>query len=137
MSPPKHVDLLALVAALAVFVIGGFPLVGYAVGAGVWLAQRGVQMLAARRTTEALADGDRKRAMGTLAATTLGRVWMMTLAVLLTGLLADREDGLAAAVLVAGLFTLSMVARGVAHLLGDEQGELHAQPRVAGGGTAR
>lgn len=137
MSPPKHVDLLALVAASAVFVIGGFPLVGFAAGAGIWLAQRVVQMLAARRAAVALADGDRKRAMGTLAATTLGRVWMMTLAVLLTGLLADRDAGLAAAVLVAGLFTLSMAARGIAHLFGDEQGELHAAPRVAGGGTPR
>lgn len=136
MSPPKHVDLLALVAALAVFVLGGFPLAGFAVGAGIWLAQRGVQMLAARRAASALADGDRKRAMGTLAAATLGRVWMMTLAVLLVGL-SDRDAGLAAAVLVAALFTISMIARGIAHLLGDEQGELRPEPRVAGGGTSR
>lgn len=133
MSPPKHVDLLALVAALAVFVLGGLPMAGFAVAAGVWLAQRGVQALAGRRAAEALADGDRKRAMGTLAAATLGRVWLMTLAVLLAGLLIDREAGLAAALLLAGLFTLSMAGRGIAQLLGDEQGELHAAPRAAGG----
>ena len=37
--------------------------------------------------------------MGWVAATTLGRVWMVALAVLLVGLLVEREAGLAAAVL--------------------------------------
>ena len=46
MSPPKHVDLLVLAAALAVFLLGGLPLLGYAVGAAAWLAQRGIQVLA-------------------------------------------------------------------------------------------
>ena len=46
MSPPKYVDLLVLAAALAVFVLGGLPLLGYAVAAAAWLAQRGIQVLA-------------------------------------------------------------------------------------------
>ncbi len=46
MSPPKYVDLVALAAALAVFLLGGFSLLGYAVGAAAWLAQRGIQVLA-------------------------------------------------------------------------------------------
>ena len=33
MSPPKYVDLLPLAVALAVFLIGGLPLLGYVVGA--------------------------------------------------------------------------------------------------------
>ena len=33
MSPPKYVDLLVLAAALAVFLLGGLPLLGYAVAA--------------------------------------------------------------------------------------------------------
>ena len=50
MSPPKHVDLLVLAAALAVFALGGLPLLGYAVATAAWLAQRGIQVLAGRRT---------------------------------------------------------------------------------------
>ena len=42
--------------------------------------------------------------MGIVAATTLGRVWLMATAVLLVGL-AEREAGLAAALLVLVLFT--------------------------------
>jgi hypothetical protein len=122
MSPPKYVDLLVLAAALAVFVLAGLPMIGYAAGAAVWLAQRGIQVLAARRATAELAAGERQRAMGIVAATTLGRVWLMATVVLLTGLLGEREDGLAAALLVVALFTVSFAAAGLAHLF-EPQGE--------------
>jgi hypothetical protein len=119
MSPPKYIDFLVLAAALAVFLIGGFPMLGYAVGAAAWLAQRGIQALATRRASADLAAGNRQRAMGVIAATTLGRVWLMTTAVLVVGL-AERQSGLAAAVLVAALFTISFVAQGLAHLFEPE-----------------
>ena len=104
MSPPKYVDLVALGAALAVFLLGGFSLLGYAVGAAAWLAQRGIQMFAARRAAAELGAGNRQRAMGILAATTLARVWLMATAVLVVGL-TERRAGLAAAILLAALFT--------------------------------
>jgi hypothetical protein len=119
MSPPKHVDLLVLAAALAVFVLGGLPLLGYAVAAVAWLAQRGVQVLATRRVAAELAAGNRQRAMGIVAATTLGRVWLMVTAVLLGGIV-EREAGLAAAVLLLVLFTISFAAQGIAHLFEPE-----------------
>jgi hypothetical protein len=122
MSPPKYVDLLALAAALAAFLIGGLPMLGYAAGAAVWLAQRGIQLVASRRAAAELAAGNRQRAMGVIAATTLGRVWLMATAVLLVGL-AERQAGLAAAVLVAVLFTVSFAAQGLTHLFGEPEGQ--------------
>jgi len=119
MSPPKHVDLLVLAAAFAVFVIGGLPLLGYAVAAAAWLAQRGIQVLAGRRTAAELIAGNRQRAMGIVAATTLGRVWLMVTAVLLGGIV-EREAGLSAAVLLLILFTISFAAQGIVHLLEPE-----------------
>lgn len=126
MSPPKHVDLLVLAAALAVFALGGLPLLGYAVAAAVWLAQRGVQVLAARRSAEELTKGNRQRAMGIVAATTLGRVWLMATAVLLVGI-AEREAGLSAALLLLGLFTVSFAAQGLAYLFEPEAREIKAR----------
>jgi hypothetical protein len=119
MSPPKHVDLLVLAAALAVFAIGGLSLLGYAVAAAAWLAQRGIQVLAGRRVAAELTAGNRQRAMGIVAGTTLGRVWLMVTAVLLGGLV-EREAGLAAAVLLLVLFTISFAAQGIAHLFEPE-----------------
>lgn len=122
MSPPKYVDLLVLAAALAVFIVGGLPMLGYAVGAAAWLAQRGIQALASRRANAELAAGNRQKAMGIVAATTLGRVWLMTTAVLLVGLV-EREAGLSSAILVAVLFTISFAAQGLAHLFEPEAGK--------------
>jgi hypothetical protein len=119
MSPPKYVDLLVLAAALAVFLVGDLPMLGFAVGAVAWLAQRGIQMLAARRAQAELAAGRRQRAMGIVAATTLGRVWLLATAVLVTGLV-EREAGLAEAIMVAVLFTVSFAAQGISHLFAEE-----------------
>lgn len=119
MSPPKHVDLVVLAAALAVFALGGLPLLGYAVAAVAWLAQRGIQVLAGRKIVAELGAGNRQRAMGALAATTLGRVWLMVTAALLAGL-ASHEAGLAAAILLAVLFTVSFAAAGIAQLFEPE-----------------
>jgi hypothetical protein len=119
MSPPKYVDLLVLTAALAIFIVAGLPMLGYAAAAAAWLAQRGVQMLANRRAAADLAAGNRQRAMGTIAASTLGRVWLMATVALVVGLI-ERESGLAAAVLLAVLFTVSFAAQGIAHLFEPE-----------------
>jgi uncharacterized membrane protein YkgB len=76
-------------------------------------------VLAGRRVAEAIANGNRQKAMGTLAASTLGRVWLMVTAALLVGI-ADRESGLAAALLLVVLFTVSFAAQGIAYLLEPE-----------------
>jgi uncharacterized membrane protein YkgB len=122
MSPPKYVDLMVLAAGLVVFAIGGFPMLGYVAGAVAWLVQRGIQMVAVRRAAAELAAGNRQRAMGTIAVTTLGRVWLMATAVLLVGL-AERKAGLAAAILVMVLFTISFAAQGLAHLFDEPEGQ--------------
>ncbi len=120
MSPPKYVDLAVLAAALAVFLLGGLPMLGYAAAAAVWLAQRGIQVLAGRRAAVELAAGNRQRAMATVATTTLGRVWLMATVVLLAGLV-ERQAGLASAILVAVLFTISFAAQGIAHLFEEPE----------------
>ena len=119
MSPPKFVDLLALVAALAVFLLGGFPLLGFAVAAAAWLVQRGIQVLAQRRMLQELSRGNRQKAMGIVAGSGLGRVWLMVTAALLVGV-AEREAGLAAAILLLVLFTISFAAQGIAALFDDQ-----------------
>jgi uncharacterized membrane protein YkgB len=118
MSPPKYVDLLVLAAALAVFLLGGLPMLGFAAGAGVWLVQRGIQILAERLANKELAAGNRQRAMATVGVSTLGRVGLMAIAVLLAGIV-EREAGLTSAILVLVLFTVSFAAQGIAHLFDE------------------
>jgi hypothetical protein len=101
----RYADLIVLALALPVFVVAGWPLVGYAVAAAAWLAQHVVLFYANRASLAALRRGDRKRALGIVGAATVGRLWLVTLAILLVGLLGEREDGLAAAVLTFLLVT--------------------------------
>jgi hypothetical protein len=103
----RYLDLIVLALALPVFVLAELPLLGYGVTAGAWLLQRAIQYLAERR---AAAATERRQALGLMAVTTLGRVWLVTLAILLVGLLGEDEDGLAGAVLALALFTVYLAS---------------------------
>jgi hypothetical protein len=113
----RYADLGLLALALPVFLVFDLPMLGYVVAAAAWLAQRGIELLANRRAATALEAGERRTALGMIAATTLARVWLVALAVLLVGGLGDREDGLAAAVLCVPLITLSLAGRAFARWL--------------------
>jgi hypothetical protein len=104
----RYGDLALLALALPVFLAAGWPLVGYAVGAAAWLIQHAIIVVSDRTSKAALANGDRNRALGIVAASTLGRVWLVALAILLVGLLGEREDGLAAALLTLVLVTVHL-----------------------------
>ncbi len=123
--------MLILVAALPVFLIAGLPMTGYVVCAAVWLTQRGVQEVAERRAQRLLEQGNRKNAMGVVAATTMGRVWLVALSILLVGKLADREDGLAAAVLTLVLVTVYFTGLGLSKMFEPEAAPT-AGPPTAG-----
>jgi hypothetical protein len=118
----RYSDLALLALALPVFVIADLPMAGYVVAAAAWLVARGIGVAADRRVARTLAEGRRNAAMGTFAAAMLGRIWLLVLAILLVGLLAERDAGLAAAVLVAILFTVQLANRGLERLLepGDQ-----------------
>lgn len=102
----RNLDLVLLAIALPVFLVADLPLVGYAVVAAAWVAQRVALRYAQARAQRSLAAGDRNDAFRTTAVSTLGRVWLVSFTVLGVGLVAGREDGLAAAILAAILFTV-------------------------------
>jgi hypothetical protein len=116
----RQLDLVALAVALPVFVIAELPILGWAVFAAAWLAGRGMHLIAERRAAALLASGNRRGALGAIAAATLGRVWLVALAVLIVGL-TDREAGLSAAVLAAAVVTVYFIAQAIARLVEPEE----------------
>jgi hypothetical protein len=104
----RYVDLIFLALALPVFILADWPLLGYAVCAGAWLAQHAILAFAEARAKQALGRGDRRLALGIIGGATLARLWLVTAAILIVGLVAEREDGLAAAVLTFILVTLHL-----------------------------
>ena len=97
----RYFDLVLLVVALPVFLIGGLPMLGYAAGAGAWLVQRALQIYLNRK---AVAADDPRVTVGIAAGSMIGRAWLVALTIFAVGL-NDEEAGLAAAVLVIVLFT--------------------------------
>ena len=117
----RYADLILLAIALAIFAVAGLPMLGYAAAAAGWGAQRLIQAWADERVAADLAAGERRAAIAVKAWSTLGRVWLVAGAVLAVGLIADREDGLAAAVLVAALFTVQFAGEAIRHISGSDE----------------
>jgi hypothetical protein len=100
----KYLDLAILAIALPIFLIAGWPLLGYAAAAFAWLAQRAINEVLARR---AAASDDPKTVVGLTAGSMIGRGWLVALTIFGAYLIAGSDDavGLSAAVLVVILFT--------------------------------
>jgi hypothetical protein len=107
----RYLDIVLLIVALPIFVLGGLPMLGYVAGAGAWLVQRAVQIVLNRKAAEA---DDPRTTVGIAAGSMIGRAWLVALTIFAAGL-KDEDAGLAAAVLVIVLFTayftVSMIMR--------------------------
>jgi hypothetical protein len=110
----RYLDLIVLALALPVFVVAGWPLLGYAAGAVAWLAQRAIQAWTNAQALQAQEDGNVKRVAGYVTGSMIGRGWLVALIIFGAGMV-ENDAGLAAAVLVVVLFTVyfaaSMAAR--------------------------
>ena len=116
----RHADLVLLALALPVFVVAGWPLLGYAAAAVAWIAQHVVWVAAQRQAAVAVERGERNRAMGIIGFSTLGRLWIVTIAILLVGVLGEDEAGLAAGILSAVLVTAHLGSQALGRLFGGE-----------------
>ena len=128
MTVLRYLDLVLLAVALPVFVLAGLPTLGYAAAAAAWLAQRAIQVQAERR---ARASDDPRMVAGLLAGSMLARGWLVALAVFGVGMAAEREDGLAAAVLAISLFTAYFSATLMTRPLATERRPGAGRPSAA------
>jgi hypothetical protein len=112
MSPLRQLDLIALALALPVFVLAGLPILGWVLGAGVWLGQRALQLFFESRVR---ASDDPKTVVGYTAGGAIARGWLAAVAVLAIGILAGDDVGLSAVALVLVLFTVYFAARLIEH----------------------
>lgn len=105
----RNVDLAVLPLALPVFLLAGWPIAGWLCAALIWAAWRIVGAQLDRRTREA--GPDLQRAAVLQGASSIGRGWMLLVGVLAAGLLISRDVGLATALLLTVVFTVSISFR--------------------------
>jgi hypothetical protein len=103
----RYLDVIVLIAAAPFVVLLGAPVLGYAVATAAWIAQRfasaAIERYAARQE-------DYRRSLGLNMASLLVRAWLIGLTILAVGLIAEREDGLAAGITVLVAFTVYFAA---------------------------
>jgi hypothetical protein len=104
----RFVDLFVLVAVLPLFLLADLPFAAYLVGGGAWVLQRIVGQLMQRR---AEASDDPRVVAGWTAGSMIARGWFCALAIFAVGIAEGDDAGLAAAVLVIGLFTVYFTMR--------------------------
>jgi hypothetical protein len=104
LAPVRYLDVVLIVLAAPFVVLLELPVLGYAVGASVWILSRVLEALlesSARRS-------DVRRAIGVKVGSMIGRVWLIGIGILAVGLAADREDGFTAAVVCLAAYTVHL-----------------------------
>ena len=102
----RWLDVVLVVLVAPFVILTGLPVLGYAVGAAAWIANRAIGVLVERR---ARAQDDVRRAVGLNLGALIARSWLVGLTILAVGLAGEREDGLTAAILLLAAFTLYFV----------------------------
>jgi hypothetical protein len=104
LAPVRYLDVVLIVLAAPFVILLDLPMLGYLVGAGVWIAQRVLEAVlehAGRRS-------DVRRAIGIKVASMIGRTWLIGIGILAVGLAAEREDGFTAALLCLAAYTIHL-----------------------------
>jgi hypothetical protein len=99
----RYLDIVLVVITAPVVVLLGAPALGTLVGAAAWIVQRGAALAVERAARR---NDDVRTAVGLNLAAAFGRAWLVGLTILAVGLAGEREDGLAAALLVLAAFTV-------------------------------
>jgi hypothetical protein len=106
LAAARWVDVVLLVAAAPFVILMGAPVLGFVVAAVAWIVTRLAAGALERRAQGA--EAVRTEVFLTLVGR-LGRAWALGLVVLAVGLIAEREDGLTAALTLLVLFTVSLI----------------------------
>jgi hypothetical protein len=104
LAPVRHLDVVLIVLAAPFVVLLGLPVLGYAVGAAVWILSRILEAALERSADRS----DMRRAIGVKVGSMVGRVWLIGIGILAVGLAAEREDGFTAALVCLAAYTVHL-----------------------------
>lgn len=101
----RYADMIVLALALPVFLLGGYPVLGWVAIAIAWTGQRLLQATLEARAAE---TDDHRAFFRYMAGSLIGRSWLIALTIFAVGII-DRPTGFAAAVLALIVFTTYLV----------------------------
>ena len=104
LAPVRYLDVVLIALAAPFVVLLELPVLGYVVGATVWLLSRILEAV-----LEHSADrSDVRRAIGVKVGSMIGRTWLIGIGILAVGLAAEREDGFTAALVCLAAYTVHL-----------------------------
>jgi hypothetical protein len=104
----RNLDLVLLPAGYAAALALGAPVFGASVGAGAWLLQRGLAVVARGLVRRAAEPGNR---LGLNFIDAFARIWLLAGAIIVAGAVGHHADGLAAALTIFGAYSLAFAVR--------------------------
>jgi hypothetical protein len=116
---PRSVSLLAYLDVVLVLIVAlpvlaaGAPALGYTLGGATWILARVVSVVAERRLEDI---ADLRRRLGLAVAYKMLRVWVLAGAIIAAGVAGTRADGLAAALVIFGAFSVYFAGSAIAHV---------------------
>jgi len=104
----RYLDVVLVAIAVPVAIALGAPALGCSIGAVAWLAQR----LLAQTDRRWIARAREPRTqLGLNLAEAFGRIWLLVGAIVVSGVVGGRADGLAAGLVVFGAYSVAFVIR--------------------------
>ena len=90
----------------------GAPALGYTVGATAWILQRAASVLVDRRLEQVT---ELRRRLGLGVASSMLRVWLLAVTIIVVGVAGSRADGLTAALVIFAAFSVYFVRSAIEH----------------------
>ncbi len=104
----RYIDVVVVAALAGPLLALGVPPFGFAVGAIAWIAQRIIQASDRRLLTKLK---EPRAQLGANMFEAFGRIWLLAGAIVLAGVVGARADGLTAALVIFGAYSLAFVVR--------------------------
>jgi hypothetical protein len=112
-SLTSYLDIVAVVVVAIPALALGAPELGYVVGGAAWLLVRAASVFADRRLEDV---DDVRRRLGLAVGYKMLRVWALAGAIIAAGIAGSRADGLTAALVIFGAFSLFFACSAIAHV---------------------
>jgi asparagine N-glycosylation enzyme membrane subunit Stt3 len=104
----RYFDVVLVVVGVIVALALGAPVFGALMGGGAWILQRAVQ--ANDRALISRLPEPRQQLAANLGEA-FGRIWLLAIAIIVAGVAGHRSDGLTAALVIFGAYSIFFIAR--------------------------
>jgi hypothetical protein len=108
-----YLDIVLVVVVAVPALALGAPELGYTVGAAAWIIQRIASVEVDRRLEQVT---ELRRRLGLGVASSMLRVWLLAVTIMVVGVAAARADGLTAALVIFGAFSVQFAGSAIAHV---------------------